>query len=117
MLAWVVMMMGLHVWGVRVMVACVKTVVISLNGANVTSAEILAKNVTFWRRVSNMTKIELCRKAGITPSHLWSIEKGKKNIRIDTLFRIAKALEIRPAFLVDNAVDGGVGIDEDVFSC
>ena len=38
--------------------------------------------------------------AGIARSHLVMLENGKKTVRLDTLWRIAEALDIRPGELV-----------------
>ena len=37
---------------------------------------------------------------GISRSHLTMIENGKKTVRLDTLWRLADALEIKPSQLV-----------------
>ena len=38
--------------------------------------------------------------AGIARSHLVMLETGRKTIRLDTLWRLAEALDIRPSELV-----------------
>ncbi len=39
--------------------------------------------------------------AGISRSHLAMIERGRRVIRMDTLFKIADALEISPCVLIE----------------
>ena len=47
-----------------------------------------------------LTQEELSGLAGIARSHLAALEKGEKTVRLDTLWRIAEALEIRPGELI-----------------
>ena len=49
---------------------------------------------------SGMTQEQLSGLAGISRSHLAALECGKKNPRIETLWRIAEALCIRPSKLI-----------------
>ena len=47
-----------------------------------------------------LTQERLSGLAGIARSHLVALENGEKTVRLDTLWRIADALEIRPSELV-----------------
>ena len=47
-----------------------------------------------------MTQEAMSGLAGIARSHLVMLENGRKTVRLDTLWRIADALEIRPSELV-----------------
>lgn len=47
-----------------------------------------------------LTQENLSGLAGIARSHLAALEKGEKTVRLDTLWRIADALEIRPSVLI-----------------
>lgn len=49
---------------------------------------------------------QLAQQAGITKSHVWELEKGTSyNPRIDTLARIAVALDVSPQGLFLQAMD------------
>ena len=59
-----------------------------------------------------MTQEGLSGLAGIARSHLAALEKGEKTARLDTVWRLADALEIRPSELIrciedENAADSG----------
>ena len=47
-----------------------------------------------------MTQEAMSGLAGIARSHLVMLENGRKTVRLDTLWRIADALEISPSELV-----------------
>ncbi len=47
-----------------------------------------------------LTQESLSGLAGIARSHLAALENGEKTVRLDTLWRIADALEIPPSELI-----------------
>ena len=47
-----------------------------------------------------MTQEAMSGLAGIARSHLVMLENGRKTVRLDTLWRIADALDVSPAELV-----------------
>ena len=47
-----------------------------------------------------LTQENLSGLAGIARSHLVALENGEKTVRLDTLWRIADALEILPSELI-----------------
>ncbi|MBQ3761704.1 MAG: helix-turn-helix transcriptional regulator [Clostridia bacterium] len=52
------------------------------------------------RTEKGMTQENLSAFAGIARSHLTLLENGKKTARLDTMFRIADALDIKPSVLI-----------------
>lgn len=50
------------------------------------------------------TQAELAQRAGIAQANLSNIEKGKRDLTVSTLVRLAGALEVRPADLIEEAV-------------
>ena len=56
-----------------------------------------------------LTQEGLSGLAGIARSHLAALENGEKTVRLDTMWRIADALEIRPSDLIRRTEeeDGG----------
>ena len=52
-------------------------------------------------RVQNgLTQEKLSGLAGISRSHLAALESGDKTVKLDTMWRIAEALEINPSELI-----------------
>ena len=47
-----------------------------------------------------LTQERMSGLAGIARSHLVALENGEKTVRLDTLWRIADALEVRPSELI-----------------
>ena len=47
-----------------------------------------------------LTQEKMSGLAGIARSHLVALENGEKTVRLDTMWRIAEALEIRPGELI-----------------
>lgn len=48
----------------------------------------------------SLSQKELANRAGIARSHLVALENGKKIARLDTLWRIAEALNVKPSTLI-----------------
>jgi len=57
----------------------------------------LGDAINHWREKQDMSLNQLATDAGITKSHIWELERGSSaNPRIDTLVRIAVALDADP---------------------
>ena len=56
--------------------------------------------VSTLRVQKGLTQESLSGLAGIARSHLAALEKGEKTVRLDTLWRIAEALEISPSEMI-----------------
>ncbi len=54
----------------------------------------IGENIKLWRKKKGLTQAELGRKLGITQSAIGQFEKGKSSIKIETIEKIAEALEI-----------------------
>jgi len=59
-------------------------------------SEKLGKNIKKIRAKNKMSQGDLCRKSGIDRGYMSAIENGKNNITIETLEKIAWALEVSP---------------------
>jgi transcriptional regulator with XRE-family HTH domain len=57
---------------------------------------ILARNVVALRRARGLSQEELCRRAQLTRSYLWAIEKGTRNPSLDVIARLAEVLGVEP---------------------
>ena len=59
-----------------------------------------------------LTQERLSGLAGIARSHLVALENGEKTVKLDTMWRIADALDIKPSELIRSIeVENGKGID------
>ena len=54
-----------------------------------------------FRAQKGWTQAELAARAGIAQANLSNIEKGKQDITVSTLERVASALEVKPAALIE----------------
>lgn len=59
--------------------------------------EAVGARIKYLRRMKEISQEELALKAGINPAYLGQVERGLKCPTVDTLYKIAKAMEISPA--------------------
>lgn len=59
-----------------------------------------------WRRDRGLTQAELARRAGIPRPNLSAIEQGRHEVSLQTIRRLAAALQVRPGVLVDGVPPG-----------
>jgi transcriptional regulator with XRE-family HTH domain len=50
--------------------------------------------VRLYRRLSHLTQEKLAEKARLAPSYISDVERGRENISVDALARVAKAVGI-----------------------
>jgi transcriptional regulator with XRE-family HTH domain len=55
----------------------------------------LGKRIRFYRKLNSFTQEKLAEKSELAPSYLSDVERGRENISLDTIQRIAKALGVR----------------------
>ena len=53
------------------------------------------------RCLKGWTQADLAARAGIAQANLSNIEKGKRDLTVSTLMRVASALEIKPSALIE----------------
>ena len=53
------------------------------------------------RRLKGMSQADLAAKAGLAQANLSNIEKGKRDLTVSTLLRIARALEVKASTLIE----------------
>jgi transcriptional regulator with XRE-family HTH domain len=58
--------------------------------------QVLAKNVRLFRHELGITQEELAHKAKVHRTYLGMIERAERNLSIDNIEKIAKALEVKP---------------------
>lgn len=61
----------------------------------------LSRSLYLWRTERRLTQDELARKAGVSRPNLSAMERGRREVSLPTLRRLASALEIRAGLLVD----------------
>ena len=57
--------------------------------------KVFGYNVRRYRKFRGLTQMELCKKAPITRPRLSWIENGQLNVTLDTVQRLANALDVR----------------------
>jgi transcriptional regulator with XRE-family HTH domain len=62
---------------------------------------IIGENIRAYRKKAQMSQEKLAEKADLSPKYVGEVERGIVNISLDALMRIAKALHIKFAELVD----------------
>lgn len=55
------------------------------------------------RETRGYTATDLALKVGVTPTHMSRLEHGRRYPTMDTLLEIAKALGVKPSYLLDGA--------------
>lgn len=63
----------------------------------------VAERIQTMRQRRNMSQMDLSLEAGISQSFLAMIESSRKVPTITTVFKIAKALNVRPSSLLEDA--------------
>ena len=61
----------------------------------------LAQNIRHYRKLHNLSQETLGFKCGMSNVYISRIESGDFAVSIDTLDRIAKALEVKPSLLLE----------------
>ena len=65
--------------------------------------EIVGNNIRTCRTNAGMTLEELAEKAEMSWPYISEVERGRENISLDKLARLAQALNVRLSKLVENA--------------
>jgi len=63
----------------------------------------LGLNITYYRKLKNLTQDSLAERVGISRTHLSNIEapNAPTSISLETLFSIAEALDVEPMKLLE----------------
>ena len=65
------------------------------------AVERLGRNVRAARKARGWTQEDLAHQTGLTSVQVSRIERGKREIRVTTLVKLVKALDVTPAELLD----------------
>lgn len=60
--------------------------------------ELIGKMIHFHRKESGLSQEKLAKLAGVGKTVIFDIEKGKLSVRLDTLLRVMKVLNIKITF-------------------
>ncbi|MEL6997664.1 MAG: helix-turn-helix transcriptional regulator [Pseudomonadota bacterium] len=62
--------------------------------------QIFGNNLKHYRTLADMSQAALAVKMGVDRAHVSSMERGKQNVTIITLWHAALALDVRPDLLL-----------------
>lgn len=62
----------------------------------------VGNRIKYFRRLKSISQEELALRAGLNPAYFGQVERGLKCPTIDTLSKIANALEVSPAELLQS---------------
>ena len=66
---------------------------------------IVANNIRKYRKKMNISQEELAERAGLHRTYIGGVERGERNITLDSLQTIANALSIAPVELIVEKAD------------
>lgn len=69
--------------------------------------EILSRNLRRLRTATGVSQEELAARAGLHRTYISSIERGQRNVSLENIFVIARALGCDPRELIDAAAAEG----------
>jgi transcriptional regulator with XRE-family HTH domain len=68
------------------------------------SIDRFARNVADARRQAGLTQEEVSARSGVHPTEVSRIERGERDVRVSTVYRLAEALGTSPGSLLDGDV-------------
>lgn len=57
--------------------------------------QLLGQRIRLHRKLSHFTQEKLAERAELAPTYISDVERGKENISVDALQRMAKALDVK----------------------
>ena len=69
--------------------------------------EIVGRTIRQLREASNISQEELAYRAGLHRTYIGGVERGERNLGIENLIRIARALGVSPTALLENVSTQG----------
>jgi transcriptional regulator with XRE-family HTH domain len=67
-----------------------------------TLRHVLAKNVRLFRSGLGLSQEALAEKAGLHRTYIGSIERAERNVSVDNIEKLARALQVKPAQLLSD---------------
>lgn len=69
--------------------------------------EIVGKTIRQLREAIGISQEELAYRAGLHRTYIGGVERGERNLGVENLIRIARALEVSPTALLENVSKQG----------
>ena len=69
----------------------------------------IGERIKSYRRKAGMTQEQLAEKAGIHPTYIGQLERAEKNASLETIEKVAKALDISFETLFEAIITGDTG--------
>jgi transcriptional regulator with XRE-family HTH domain len=66
-----------------------------------TAAQSVGRTIRRLRERAEMSQEELAGECGLHRTYVGSVERGERNVSLDNIVRIARALAVRPSVLLD----------------
>lgn len=63
--------------------------------------DVFARNVRLLRQQANLSQDELAERAGLHRTYVGSIERGERNVSLENIERLAKALKVPASRLME----------------
>jgi len=76
---------------------------------NETPKKILSQNVRRLRVATGLSQEALADRAGLHRTYISSVERGERNVSLENIFVLAKALGVEPAELVSPVTESETG--------
>lgn len=70
--------------------------------------EIVGKTIRQLREAIGISQEELAYRASLHRTYIGGVERGERNLGVENLIRIARALEVSPTALLENVPAQGV---------
>jgi DNA-binding XRE family transcriptional regulator len=86
---------------VMILKVCRLIVFIKLNHRMMNIIQIVAKNIKKYRLLKDLTQEQLAELSGLHRTYVGSVERAERNLSLENLERIAKALGVSPRDLLD----------------
>ena len=61
---------------------------------------LVGRNVAYWRKAKGLTQEGLAERSGFGQNYISSLERGRRNPTVITLFELARALDRNPVDLL-----------------
>jgi transcriptional regulator with XRE-family HTH domain len=66
------------------------------------SRRILSQNLRRLRKLAGLSQEALAEKAGMHRTYVGSVERGERNVSLDQIAKLARALGVSPSQLLEN---------------